>query len=42
MFEELRENGDTFVAGPYPMPGVGKIVTDDGVRVYQPASAQTV
>lgn len=42
VFEELRENGDTFVAGPYPMPGVGKIVTDDGVRVYQPASAQTV
>lgn len=38
VFEELRETGTTFVAGHYPMPGVGKIVTDDGLRVYQPGS----
>ena len=36
MFEDLRSNGGTFVAGHYPMPGVGNIVTDDGVRVFQP------
>ncbi len=38
IFEDLRGNGGTFVAGHYPMPGVGKIVTDDGVRVFQPSS----
>ncbi len=38
VFEELRESDMTFVAGHYPMPGVGKIVTDDGLRVYQPGS----
>jgi glyoxylase-like metal-dependent hydrolase (beta-lactamase superfamily II) len=38
VFEELRESDTTFVAGHYPMPGVGKIVTDDGLRVYQPGS----
>ncbi|MCZ6568469.1 MAG: hypothetical protein O6923_09220, partial [Actinobacteria bacterium] len=38
VFEEVRETGTTFVAGHYPMPGVGKIVTDDGLRVYQPGS----
>lgn len=39
VFEELRESGTTFVAGHYPMPGVGTIVTEDGVRVYQPQAA---
>ncbi|MFP3883515.1 MAG: MBL fold metallo-hydrolase [Actinomycetota bacterium] len=39
IFEEIRDTGTTFVAGHYPMPGIGKIVTDDGVRVYQPGSA---
>ena len=38
VFEELRESGATFVAGHYPMPGVGTIVIDDGVRVFQPQS----
>ena len=42
MFEELKGTGGSFVAGHYPMPGVGKIVTDDGVRVYQPGSATSV
>lgn len=41
IFEELRDGDATFVAGHYPMPGVGKIVTDDGVRVYQPGSVST-
>ncbi len=36
VFESLRDTETTFVAGHYPMPGVGRIVTDDGVRVYQP------
>jgi len=36
VFETLRDSGATFVAGHYPMPGVGQIVTDDGVRVYRP------
>ena len=42
VFEEMRDTKASFVAGHYPMPGVGKIVTEDGVRVYQPGSAATV
>ena len=42
VFEELRESGATFVAGHYPMPGIGKIVTDDSVRVYQPGGGTAV
>lgn len=38
VFEKIKDTGTTFVAGHYPMPGVGKIVTDDGIRVYQPGS----
>lgn len=38
VFEEIKDTGTNFVAGHYPMPGVGKIVTDDGVRVYQPGT----
>lgn len=38
IFEEIRDTDIRFAAGHYPMPGVGKIVTDDGVRVYQPGS----
>lgn len=42
VFEQLHSSGDTFVAGHYPMPGVGRVVTDDGLRVYQPGSALEV
>lgn len=42
IFDDLRESGGTWVAGHYPMPGIGKIVTDDGLRVYQPGSAAKV
>jgi len=42
VFEQLRSSGDTFVAGHYPMPGVGKIVVDDEVRVYQPGTVERV
>ena len=42
LFESLRDTDGRFVAGHYPMPGVGKIVTDDGVRVYQPGTVQSV
>jgi glyoxylase-like metal-dependent hydrolase (beta-lactamase superfamily II) len=38
VFESIKDTGTTFLAGHYPMPGVGEIVTDDGVRVYQPGS----
>lgn len=36
VFEEIKDTDIDFVAGHYPMPGVGRIVTDDGLRVYQP------
>lgn len=42
VFESLRDTGTTFVAGHYPMPGVGQVVTDDGVRVYRPGSPTKV
>jgi glyoxylase-like metal-dependent hydrolase (beta-lactamase superfamily II) len=42
VFEEIRDSGTTFVAGHYPMPGVGKVVTDDGVRVYLPQTPPSV
>lgn len=38
IFEKIKDSDTTYVAPHYPMPGVGKIVTDDGVRVYQPGS----
>lgn len=38
VFEEIRDSGTTFVAGHYPMPGVGTVVTDDTMRVYQPGT----
>lgn len=42
VFEQIRDTQTTFVAGHYPMPGVGRIVTDDGVRVYQPGAPTKV
>ena len=42
VFQSIRDTDTTFVAGHYPMPGVGRIVTDDGVRVYQPGSPSKV
>jgi len=42
VFNELLESKSNFVAGHYPMPGIGKIITDDGVRVYQPGSVSRV
>lgn len=36
VFEEIKDTSTNFVAGHYPMPGIGNIVTDDGVRVYEP------
>ncbi len=42
IFEQIKNTDTHFVAGHYPMPGVGKIVTDDGVRVYQPGSITAV
>jgi glyoxylase-like metal-dependent hydrolase (beta-lactamase superfamily II) len=42
VFEELKDSGTTFVGGHYPMPSIGRIVTDDGVRMYQPGGAPKV
>lgn len=42
VFEDLRADNARFVAGHYPMPGVGRIVVDDGVRVFQPGSVEAV
>jgi glyoxylase-like metal-dependent hydrolase (beta-lactamase superfamily II) len=42
IFESIRDSDTTFVAGHYPMPGVGHIVTENGVRVYRPGSATRV
>lgn len=36
IFEKIKDTDITYVAPHYPMPGVGRIVTDDGIRVYQP------
>lgn len=41
IFERIKDSDTTFVAPHYPMPGVGKIITDDGIRVYQPGSPAT-
>jgi glyoxylase-like metal-dependent hydrolase (beta-lactamase superfamily II) len=41
VFEKIKDTDTSFVACHYPMPGVGRIVTDDGVRVYQPGSVPT-
>jgi glyoxylase-like metal-dependent hydrolase (beta-lactamase superfamily II) len=38
VFEKIKDTRTTFLAGHYPMPGVGRVVTEDGVRVYQPGS----
>jgi glyoxylase-like metal-dependent hydrolase (beta-lactamase superfamily II) len=42
VFEEVRGAGASFVAGHYPMPGIGKIVIDDQMRVFLPGTASQV
>ena len=42
VFETIRDTETRFVAGHYPMPGIGKVVTDDGVRVFQPGGGTAV
>lgn len=41
IFDDLSNSSTNWVAGHYPMPGIGKIVTDDGLRVYQPGTAHS-
>ena len=36
VFETIKDGPTTFLAGHYPMPGVGKIVTEDGTRMFRP------
>ena len=40
VFDTIKDTETTFVAPHYPMPGVGKIVTEDQTRVYQPGSPE--
>jgi glyoxylase-like metal-dependent hydrolase (beta-lactamase superfamily II) len=42
VFEKIKDTGTTYVGSHYPMPGVGTIVTEDGVRVYLPGSPAKV
>lgn len=42
VFDDIKDTDTTFIASHYPMPGVGRIVTDDGTRSYQPISAVPV
>jgi glyoxylase-like metal-dependent hydrolase (beta-lactamase superfamily II) len=42
VFENIKDTATTFVAGHYPMPGLGHVVTDDGIRVYRPGQAAKV
>lgn len=42
VFEQMKDTDVTFVAGHYPMPGVGRVVTDDGLRVYLPGAPAKV
>ncbi len=36
VFEEIKDTDVTFVAPHYPMPGVGRIVTEGEIRVFEP------
>jgi glyoxylase-like metal-dependent hydrolase (beta-lactamase superfamily II) len=38
VFESIQDTETRFLAGHYPMPGTGKVVTEDGVRVFSPLS----
>ena len=42
VFEEIKDSPTTFLAGHYPLPGIGRIVTDDGTRVFQPGTVAKV
>jgi glyoxylase-like metal-dependent hydrolase (beta-lactamase superfamily II) len=42
VFEEIKDTGTDYLGCHYPMPGIGRIVTDDGVRVYQPRTLTKV
>lgn len=42
VFEQIVDTETTFVAGHYPMPGVGRIVTDSGRRVFSPVDVSPV
>jgi glyoxylase-like metal-dependent hydrolase (beta-lactamase superfamily II) len=42
VFDEIKDTDTTYVAPHYPMPGVGRIVTESGVRVFQPAAPTRV
>lgn len=36
IFDEITDTDTTFIASHYPMPGVGRIVTKDGIRSFEP------
>lgn len=40
MFEQLTDSGVLMAAGHYPRPGLGRIVRDEGFRVFTPVPAR--
>lgn len=42
VFEQLADSGVLIAAGHYPRPGVGRIVTDEGFRVFTPVPARRI
>lgn len=42
VFESIRDTDTNFLAVHYPMPGIGKIVTEDAKRVFRPVSVPVV
>ncbi len=40
VFEQLTDSGVLMVAGHYPRPGMGRVVRDEGFRVFTPAPAR--
>ena len=42
MFDQLADSGVLLAAGHYPRPGMGRIVSDEGFRVFTPAAVRKV
>ncbi|MDH3498837.1 MAG: MBL fold metallo-hydrolase [Acidimicrobiia bacterium] len=42
MFAQLADSGVILAAGHYPRPGMGRVVSDEGFRVFTPAAARRI
>ena len=42
MFDQLADSGVLLAAGHYPRPGMGRVVSDEGFRVFTPAAVRKV